>query len=207
MALKPRLAAVGSLAVRLGAFAAFASTVAEADGAYVPPKVWRYDEIRTNHGSNHPVSGAQTEKELPVGKHPIQLYSLGTPNGVKAAIMLEEICDVYPEFDYDAWLIPINGQQFTSGFVNVNPNSKIPAIVDREMDEPTRVFESGAIMLYLAEKYPKTGLLPTDPAKRAECLSWLFWAIGSPPFLGGGFGENLSRPRLISHDAPSIETK
>eukprot|EP00327_Prymnesium_parvum_P019691 CAMPEP_0113264784 /NCGR_PEP_ID=MMETSP0008_2-20120614/19154_1 /TAXON_ID=97485 /ORGANISM="Prymnesium parvum" /LENGTH=314 /DNA_ID=CAMNT_0000113561 /DNA_START=14 /DNA_END=958 /DNA_ORIENTATION=- /assembly_acc=CAM_ASM_000153 len=180
-------------AARLGA-AALAGKLAldahaEAEGAWKPPRVWRYAEINTDHGLNRPTAGAQTVKDLPVGKHPLQLYSLGTPNGVRATIMLEEVCDSYPDFDYDAWLVPINGEQFTTGFVEINPNSKIPAMVDRTTTPPTRVFESGSILVYLAEKFPRTGLLPTDPSKRAECLNWVFWAVGSPPFVGGGFGH------------------
>eukprot|EP00041_Stephanoeca_diplocostata_P006564 m.88460 g.88460 ORF g.88460 m.88460 type:complete len:211 (+) comp16432_c0_seq4:529-1161(+) len=132
---------------------------------------------------------SRTEKALKKGKHAIQLYGLATPNGAKPGIMLEEICEVYPDFDYDAWTVSISGEQFTSGFVELNPNSKIPALLDQSTTPPTRVFESGAILMYLAEKFPKTDLLPTEPSQRAECLSWLFWAMGSPPYFGGGFGH------------------
>lgn len=159
---------------------------------YTPPKVWSESEIRTTHGSNKATAGAQAEKDLPVGKHPIQLYSMGTPNGVKPTIMLEEIieCGAYPEFDYDAHLISIGGSQFDSGFVAIQPNSKIPAMTDNTTpSSPFRVFESGAVVMHLAEQYPKVNLLPTEASQRAECLSWVFWAIGSPPFVGGGFGH------------------
>jgi len=157
---------------------------------YTPPKVWVPKQGGHAFAAiNRPTAGARTQKDLCVGKHPIQLHSLATPNGAKATIMLEEICAVYPDFDYDAWRIPIDGAQFTSGFVEINPNSKIPAMVDCTTEPPTRVFESGAILIYLAEKYPKCNLLPTEMAKRAECLSWVFWSMGSSPFLGGGFGH------------------
>lgn len=152
---------------------------------YVVPKVWAYDEatMKPVHGSNIPTSGAQTEKELPRGKHDIQLYGLGTPNGIKASIMLEELVEADDKFDYDAYLIHIGeGAQFTSGFVKVNPNSKIPAIYDQETK--ARVFESGAILVYLAEKYNK--LMPTDLAGKAECLSWVFFQTGAGPYYGGG---------------------
>jgi GST-like protein len=135
------------------------------------------------------VAGATHEKALPVGRHPLQLYSLGTPNGVKVTVMLEELLALgHKGAEYDAWLIRISeGEQFSSGFVSVNPNSKIPALLDRSGPEPIRVFESGAILVYLAEKFGE--LLPTEPAARAECLSWLFWQMGSAPYLGGGFGH------------------
>ena len=138
---------------------------------------------------NRPTAGATHEKELPVGSHPLQLYSLGTPNGVKVTVMLEELLEAgHAGAEYDAWLIRINsGEQFGSGFVAANPNSKIPALVDRSGATPIRVFESGAILMYLAEKFG--AFLPTDTATRAECLSWLFWQMGSAPFLGGGFGH------------------
>ncbi len=158
---------------------------------YVPPKVWTWN--KENGGQfaniNRPIAGPTHDKELPVGKHPFQLYSLGTPNGVKVTIMLEELLELGHEgADYDAWLIRINqGDQFGSGFVEVNPNSKIPALMDRSGPEPIRVFESGAILIHLAEKFGE--FLPTEPAARAECLSWLFWQMGSAPFLGGGFGH------------------
>jgi len=159
--------------------------------AYVPPKVWTWD--KENGGefakTNRPIAGATHDKELPVGKHPLQLYSLATPNGVKVTVMLEELLALGHEgAEYDAWLINIrDGDQFGSGFVEANPNSKIPALVDHSTPAPTRVFESGAILLYLAEKFG--ALLPSDPAMRAECLSWLFWQMGSTAYLGGGFGH------------------
>jgi GST-like protein len=158
---------------------------------YVPPKVWVWNQ--TNGGRfaniNRPVAGATHEKELPVGKHPLQLYSQGTPNGVKVTILLEELLAAgYSGAEYDAWLIRIGeGQQFSTGFVAVNPNSKIPALVDRSGPTPVRVFESGAILLYLAEKFG--AFLPASGAARAECLSWLFWQMGSAPYIGGGFGH------------------
>jgi GSH-dependent disulfide-bond oxidoreductase len=159
--------------------------------AYTPPRIWTWDE--ENGGKfakiNRPVAGPTHEKELPVGRHPLQLYSLATPNGVKVTIMLEELLALgHSGAEYDAWLIRIGeGDQFSSGFVAANPNSKIPALVDRSGSQPIRVFESGAILLYLAEKF--RAFLPTEPAVRAECLSWLFWQVGSGPFLGGGFGH------------------
>lgn len=158
---------------------------------YAPPRIWTWDE--KNGGAfasiNRPTAGARQEKELPVGQHPLQLYSLGTPNGVKVTIMLEELLAAgHGGAEYDAWLIEIGkGDQFGSGFVAVNPNSKIPALMDRSGPEPVRVFESGAILVYLAEKFG--AFLPRDGAARAECLSWLFWQVGSGPFLGGGFGH------------------
>ena len=158
---------------------------------YVPPKVWVWE--RENGGQfahiNRPVSGATHDQDLPVGKHPLQLYSLATPNGVKVTIMLEELLALgHTGAEYDAWVINIrDGDQFGSGFVAVNPNSKIPALMDRSGPAPIRVFESGAILMYLAEKFG--AFLPTEPAGRAECLSWLFWQMGSAPYLGGGFGH------------------
>ena len=158
---------------------------------YTPPKVWKWEAqdggAFTN--INRPVAGATHEKVLPVGEHPLQLYSLGTPNGVKVTIMLEELLALgHSGAEYDAWLIKIgDGDQFGSGFVGVNPNSKIPALMDHSTNPPTRVFESGAILMYLAEKFGE--FLPTDPSARAECLSWLFWQMGSAPYLGGGFGH------------------
>ena len=158
---------------------------------YTPPAVWSWK--RDNGGRfaniNRPVAGPTHDKELPVGRHPLQLYSLATPNGVKVTVMLEELLALgHAGAEYDAWLIPISeGAQFGSGFVAVNPNSKIPALSDRSGPTPTRVFESGAILLYLAEKFG--AFLPTDTAPRAECLSWLFWQMGSAPYLGGGFGH------------------
>jgi GST-like protein len=158
---------------------------------YVPPKVWTWSKPSggTFSNINRPVSGATHEKELPVGRHPLQLYSLATPNGVKVTVMLEELLALGERgAEYDAWLIRINdGDQFGSGFVAVNPNSKIPALLDRSGREPIRVFESGAILLYLAEKFGK--FLPQERVARAECLSWLFWQMGSAPYLGGGFGH------------------
>ncbi|WP_211284165.1 glutathione-dependent disulfide-bond oxidoreductase [Oceanimonas doudoroffii] len=158
---------------------------------YTPPTVWTWDS--SNGGEfahiNRPVAGATHEKTLPVGKHPLQLYSLATPNGVKVTIMLEELLALgHSGAEYDAWLIRIGeGDQFSSGFVDVNPNSKIPALVDSSTDQPVRVFESGSILLYLAEKFG--ALLPTDPAQKTEVMNWLFWQMGSAPYLGGGFGH------------------
>ncbi len=158
---------------------------------YTPPKVWVWN--KENGGQfasiNRPVAGATHDKELPVGRHPLQLYSLATPNGVKVTVMLEELLAAgHTGAEYDAWLINIGqGDQFGSGFVGVNPNSKIPAMVDRTTDPPTRVFESGAILLYLAEKFG--AFLPKDHHARTACLSWLFWQMGSGPYLGGGFGH------------------
>ena len=159
---------------------------------YTPPAVWQWN--KENGGKfasiNRPISGATHDKELPVGKHPLQLYSLATPNGVKVTVMLEELLALgHSGAEYDAWLIRIHeGAQFGSGFVAVNPNSKIPALLDRsDAAHPIRVFESGAILMHLAEKFG--AFLPQEPAQRAECLSWLFWQMGSGPFLGGGFGH------------------
>ena len=158
--------------------------------AYVPPKVWQWDMESGGSFSkiNRPISGKTHDEELPVGKHPLQLYSQGTPNGVKVTVLLEEMLALGEHrAEYDAWLLRINGKQFGSGFVEVNPNSKIPALVDRSGTKPVRVFESAAIMLYLAEKFGH--FLPKDPEVRPELLSWLFWQMGSAPFLGGGFGH------------------
>jgi GST-like protein len=159
---------------------------------YVPPKVWTWN--KGSGGSpvtslNRPIAGATHENELPVGSHPLQLYSLGTPNGQKVTILLEELLALgHSGAEYDAWLIRIgDGDQFGSGFVEVNPNSKIPALLDRSSPDPIRVFESGAILLYLAEKF--RAFLPREAGPRAECLSWLFWQVGSAPYLGGGFGH------------------
>jgi GST-like protein len=158
---------------------------------YTPPKVWTWNKANGGRFANinRPVAGATHEQELPRGKHPMQLYSLATPNGVKVTIMLEELLAAgYSAAEYDAWLIRINeGQQFGSGFVAANPNSKIPALLDYSDAEPVRVFESGSILMYLAEKFG--AFLPTQRAQRAECLSWLFWQMGSAPYLGGGFGH------------------
>jgi GSH-dependent disulfide-bond oxidoreductase len=158
---------------------------------YTPPKVWTWNKPSGGAFANinRPVAGATHEKELPVGRHPLQLYSLGTPNGVKVTILLEELLALGRSgAEYDAWLINIGeGDQFGSGFVAINPNSKIPALLDRSGPTPVRVFESGSILLYLAEKFG--GFLPQDVATRAETLSWLFWQMGSAPYLGGGFGH------------------
>ena len=159
--------------------------------AYEPPKVWTWNKESGGRFANinRPIAGPTHEKELPVGRHPLQLYSLATPNGVKVTVMLEELLALGHEgAEYDAWLIDISkGDQFGSGFVAVNPNSKIPALMDRSGAEPIRVFESGSILLYLAEKFG--AYLPKDLKTRTECLSWLFWQMGSTPFLGGGFGH------------------
>ena len=161
------------------------------DSKYEPPKVWTWDKESGGRFANinRPISGATHEKELPVGKHPLQLYSLGTPNGIKVTILLEELLALGHEgAEYDAFLINIgDGSQFGSGFVEINPNSKIPALLDTSTDPSTRVFESGAILVYLAEKFGE--FLPPVPSDRAECLSWLFWQMGSAPYLGGGFGH------------------
>ncbi len=158
---------------------------------YTPPRVWTWDQESGGRFAkiNRPVAGPTHEQELPVGEHPLQLYSLATPNGVKATVMLEELLAAgHAGAEYDAWLIRIDeGQQFGSGFVAVNPNSKIPAMMDHSTTPPTRVFESAAVLLYLAEKFG--AFLPTDHHQRTECLNWLFWQAGSAPFLGGGFGH------------------
>src|SRR6201990_3640973 len=158
---------------------------------YVPPTVWNWKQGNGGQFANinRPIAGPTHDKELPVGKHPFQLYSLATPNGVKVTVMLEELLALgHKGAEYDAWLIRINeGDQFGSGFVDINPNSKIPALVDRSGPAPIRIFESGAIVLHLAEKF--RAFVPTEPAARAECLSWLFWQMGSAPYLGGGFGH------------------
>ena len=158
---------------------------------YVPPKVWTWEQ--PNGGvfasTNRPIAGAMQDAELPVGKHPFQLYSMGTPNGVKVTVMFEELLAAgHSGAEYDAWLIRIGkGDQFGSGFVDINPNSKIPALVDHSGDAPLRVFESGSILVYLAEKFG--AFLPTDLVARTECMNWLFWQMGSAPYLGGGFGH------------------
>ncbi len=158
---------------------------------YVPPKVWTWNKGSGGRFANinRPVAGATHEKELPVGRHPLQLYSLGTPNGQKVTILLEELLALGKSgAEYDAWPINIGeGEQFGSGFVSINPNSKIPALLDRSTATPIRLFESGSILIYLAEKFQ--AFLPTEAASRAECLSWLFWQMGSAPYLGGGFGH------------------
>jgi GSH-dependent disulfide-bond oxidoreductase len=169
--------------------------VAGADGmtdetAYTPPRVWQWNKDSGGRFAaiNRPIAGPTHDKELPVGRHPLQLYSLATPNGVKVTVMLEELLALgHSGAEYDAWLIRIDGNQFGSGFVAVNPNSKIPALMDRSGPKPIRVFESGAILLHLAEKFG--AFLPSDGATRAECLSWLFWQMGAAPYLGGGFGH------------------
>ena len=158
---------------------------------YTPPKVWAWEKENGGRFANinRPISGSTHDKDLPVGRHPLQLYSLGTPNGVKVTVMLEELLALgHRGAEYDAWLIRISeGDQFGSGFVAINPNSKIPALLDRSGPKPIRVFETGSILMYLAEKF--AALLPTEAAPRAECLSWLFWQMGSAPYLGGGFGH------------------
>jgi len=163
------------------------------DQGYTPPKVWTWNQDGTKNrfsNINRPIAGATHEKELPVGKHPFQLYSLATPNGVKVTVMLEELLEKgIKEAEYDAWLINIGeGNQFGSGFVSINPNSKIPALLDRSTNPPTRIFESGAILLYLSEKFGGA-FMPKDLTKRAEVYSWLMWQMGSAPYLGGGFGH------------------
>ncbi len=161
------------------------------DSSYTPPKVWTWQKANGGRFANinRPVAGATHEQALPRGKHPLQLYSLGTPNGIKVTVMLEELLELgHAGAEYDAWLIRINeGMQFSSGFVEVNPNSKIPALMDYSGAEPVRVFESGSILFYLAEKFK--AFLPTDIAQRTECMSWLMWQMGSAPYLGGGFGH------------------
>ncbi len=158
---------------------------------YTPPKIWTWNKANGGQFANinRPIAGPTHEKELPVGRHPLQLYSLGTPNGVKVTIMLEELLALgHSGAEYDAWLIKIGeGDQFGSGFVDVNPNSKIPALLDRSGPKPVRVFESASILMYLAEKFG--AFLPTEQPARAECISWLFWQMGSAPYLGGGFGH------------------
>jgi GST-like protein len=179
---------------------------------YVPPKVWTWNKANGGRFANinRPIAGPTQDKELPVGRHPFQLYSLGTPNGQKVTIMFEELLAAgHAGAEYDAWLIRIGeGEQFGSGFVAVNPNSKIPALVDRSGPTPIRVFESGAMLLHLAEKFG--ALLPKEGAGRAECLSWLFWQMGSAPYLGGGFGHFYAyAPSKIEYaiDRFAMETK
>ena len=183
-----------------------------AESEYTPPKVWTWNKPSGGQFAsiNRPVAGATHEKALPVGRHPLQLYSLGTPNGVKVTILLEELLALgHTGAEYDAWLIRIaEGDQFGSGFVAVNPNSKIPALLDRSGPQPIRVFESGSILVYLAEKFD--AFLPSEPAARAECLSWLFWQVGSAPYLGGGFGHFYAyAPTKIEYaiDRFAMETK
>jgi GST-like protein len=179
---------------------------------YTPPKVWVWD--KANGGAfaniNRPVAGATHDKELPVGKHPFQLYSMGTPNGVKVTIMFEELLALgHAGAEYDAWMIVIgNGDQFGSGFVDINPNSKIPALMDRSGDTPVRLFESGSMLLHLAEKFGE--FLPTDSVKRTETLNWLFWQMASAPYVGGGFGHFYAyAPVKIEYciDRFAMETK
>jgi GST-like protein len=179
---------------------------------YTPPKVWAWNKQNGGRFAsiNRPIAGPTQDKELPVGRHPMQLYSLGTPNGQKVTIMLEELLALgHTGAEYDAWLIKIgDGDQFGSGFVAINPNSKIPALVDRSGPQPIRVFESGAILLWLAEKFGE--LLPKQGAAHAECLSWLFWQMGSAPYLGGGFGHFYAyAPTKIEYaiDRFAMETK
>ena len=179
---------------------------------YTPPKVWTWNKPSGGRFANinRPIAGPTHDKDLPVGRHPLQLYSLATPNGQKVTIMLEELLALgHSGAEYDAWLIKIgDGQQFGSGFVAINPNSKIPALVDRSDPKPIRVFESGAILTYLAEKFG--AFLPTEPAARAECFSWLFWQMGSAPYLGGGFGHFYAyAPTKIEYaiDRFAMETK
>jgi len=179
---------------------------------YVPPKVWTWNKPSGGvfASTNRPIAGPTHDKELPVGRHPLQLYSLATPNGVKITIMLEELLALgHSGAEYDAWLIKIgDGDQFGSGFVAVNPNSKIPALMDRSGPKPIRVFESASILMYLAEKFG--AFLPTETAARAECLSWLFWQMGSAPYLGGGFGHFYAyAPTKIEYaiDRFAMETK
>jgi GST-like protein len=182
------------------------------ESEYVPPKVWTWSKPSGGRFAsiNRPIAGATHETELPVGRHPLQLYSLATPNGQKVTILLEELLALgHGGAEYDAWLIKIGeGEQFGSGFVAINPNSKIPALLDRSGPKPIRVFESGAILLYLAEKFG--AFLPAQAAARAECLSWLFWQMGSAPYLGGGFGHFYAyAPTKIEYaiDRFAMETK
>jgi GST-like protein len=180
--------------------------------AYTPPKVWTWNKANGGQFANinRPVAGPTHDQDLPVGRHPLQLYSLATPNGVKVTVMLEELLALgHAGAEYDAWLVRINeGQQFGSGFVAANPNSKIPVLVDHSGPQPIRVFESGAILLHLAEKFG--ALLPTTQPQRAECLAWLFWQMGSAPYLGGGFGHFYAyAPTKIEYaiDRFAMETK
>src|SRR6266571_4255410 len=174
--------------------------------AYEPPKVWTWNKESGGRFTtiNRPIAGPTHDKELPVGRHPLQLYSLATPNGVKATVMLEELLELgHKGAEYDGWLIKIDGNQFGSGFVGVNPNSKIPALMDSSGKEPIRVFESASILVYLAEKFG--AFLPTDVKTRAECFSWLFWQMGSAPYLGGGFGHFYAyAPEKIEYAIESV---
>ncbi|MCA1778409.1 MAG: glutathione-dependent disulfide-bond oxidoreductase [Xanthomonadaceae bacterium] len=180
--------------------------------SYAPPRIWKWESESGGKFAkiNRPIAGPTHETELPVGKHPLQVYSMATPNGVKVTVMLEELlARGFTAAEYDAWLIDITeGDQFSSGFVEINPNSKIPAMVDHSTSSPTRVFESGAILLYLAEKFG--AFLPEDAQQRTECLCWLFWQMGSAPYLGGGFGHFYSyAPTRIEYciDRFTMETK
>src|SRR6201747_2042509 len=182
------------------------------EATYTPPKVWTWNKESGGRFAsiNRPISGPTHDKDLPYGRHPLQLYSLGTPNGVKVTVMLEELLALgHKSAEYDAWLIRIGeGDQFGSGFVKINPNSKIPAMVDRSGPKPVRVFETGAILVYLAEKFGE--FLPKEGAARAECLSWLFWQMGSTPYVGGGFGHFYAyAPVKIEYaiDRFAMETK
>ena len=186
----------------------------DASSPYTPPKVWTWERPSGGRFANinRPLAGATHEHALPVGRHPLQLYSLATPNGVKVTVMLEELLALgHRGAEYDAWPIRINdGEQFGSGFVAVNPNSKIPALLDRSGAQPVRVFESGAILLHLAEKFDGAFLPPPGSAARAECLSWLFWQMGAAPYLGGGFGHFYAyAPSKIEYaiDRYAMETK
>jgi len=188
------------------------SPAANQPAGYVPPKVWVWDKENGGQFSriNRPISGATHEKPLPVGKHPFQLYSLGTPNGQKVTILLEELLALgHKGAEYDAWLIKIgDGEQFSSGFVAINPNSKIPAMLDRSTDPPTKLFESGSMLFYLAEKF--RAFLPTEHYKRAATMNWLMWQMGSAPFIGGGFGHFYAyAPFKIEYaiDRYTMETK
>lgn len=177
---------------------------------YTPPKVWEWKKESGGRFANinRPIAGPTHDKDLPIGKHPLQLYSLATPNGQKVTILLEELLESGHDAEYDAWLIRIDGDQFGSGFVAVNPNSKIPALMDHSTTPPQRVFESGAILLYLAEKFG--AFLPRDPAARTEAMSWLFWQMASAPYLGGGFGHFYAyAPVKIEYaiDRYTMETK
>jgi GST-like protein len=178
---------------------------------YTPPRVWTWGKANGGQFANinRPVSGATHERALPVGEHPFQLYSQGTPNGQKATILLEELIEAGYPAEYDGWLVKIGeGEQFSSGFVDINPNSKIPALLDLSGHEPVRVFESGAILLHLAEKFG--AFIPADPTGRAECLAWLFWQVGSAPLIGGGFGHFYAyAPTKIEYaiDRYAMETK
>ena len=179
---------------------------------YEPARVWKWEKANGGQFANinRPIAGATHDKELPIGKHPFQLYSLGTPNGIKVTVLLEELLEAgHKGAEYDAWLIRIgDGDQFGSGFVGVNPNSKIPALLDRSGPKPVRIFESGAILMHLAEKFG--AFLPTEPSLRAEVLSWLFWQVGSTPYLGGGFGHFYAyAPMKIEYciDRFSMEVK